>query len=57
MSRDVQPSQSERIEPATGLIWLLVAERGSLVTIRPLGSMSKRRVSYAEWITWEPRRV
>jgi hypothetical protein len=54
----VPSSQSDttgRIEPETGIIWLLVAEKGSLVTIRPLGSMSKRRITYATWITWERR--
>lgn len=54
----VEPSSSvERIEPNTGIVWRLVAERGEFVTIRPLGSMSKRRLSHETWICWEPRHV
>lgn len=47
------PQQSERrIEPSTGIIWEKVDEKGSIVTIRPLGVSMERTISSGTWITW-----
>jgi hypothetical protein len=45
----------QRVEPTTGIVWLLVEERRVDVTIRPVGSLRKRRIPLATWRQWELR--
>lgn len=52
-SRQSERGSERRIDPRTNLIYLKVDEKGSVVTIRPLGSPDERTVSYGTWITWE----
>jgi hypothetical protein len=44
------------MDPRTGVIYLKEQERGSIITIRPLGSPDKREISYGSWMTWERHR-
>lgn len=54
MSSAKSEQDDHRIDPH-GRIWIKIVDKGSLVTIRPWGSLTERTISYATWITWERR--